>query len=59
MSNTLGMSAFSLELAQSLLDQTRSIDEASVLMTADGDKHNWKRWRDKIIRAIEKGKLAM
>lgn len=59
MARTLGMSAFSLELAQQLLKQTRSIDETAMLMTAEGDSHNWKRWRDKILRAVEQGKLSI
>ncbi len=47
-----------LELCQTLLNQTNSIDHTTELM-GEGKSSNTKEWQEKIIAAVERGELII
>jgi hypothetical protein len=55
---TTRMHQSNLELCQTLLNQTRSIDHTAELM-GEGKNSNINEWREKIIAAVERGELII
>lgn len=53
------LSPSELELAQSLLDQTRSIDETARLLVEDEDGDHFHKMKDAIIHYVSKWQLVI